>query len=100
MLVDLDPVSKATVDGILQIKERQFSDAVIKSHGVIVDALSSTEIVTPGEALEVTTNVYFGRLTTGENSGGSAANIKASVGLLAPANWRVESVQPVEEQLS
>src|SRR5262249_41526731 len=99
-LGSLDPVSKATVDGMLALKERQFSDALIKSHGVIVDALSSTEIATPGEAVEITTNLYLGRLASGENGGGSQASLNASVKLLVPADWRVEPAQQVEEQLS
>src|SRR5262245_5372118 len=95
-LSGLDPVSKATVDGMLELKERQFSDALLKSHGVIVDALSNAEIVTPGEAVDVTTNIYLGRLTMGENGSGVAASVK----LLTPAGWRVESAPSEQEQAS
>jgi len=96
-LGSLDPVSKATVDGMLARKEQEFNDALVKSHGVIVDALSNTEIVTPGEAVDVSANVFLGRSALGENGSASASpNIK----LVAPAGWRVESVQVEQEQLT
>src|SRR5262247_799182 len=44
-LNNLSPVARATVDGMLARKEREFNDALAKSRGVIVDALSNTEIV-------------------------------------------------------
>src|SRR5262249_56757881 len=81
----LDPVSRATVDGMLARKEQEFNDALVKSHGVIVDALSNTEIVTPGETVDVSANIYIGRPGSGENGVASASpNIK----LIAPADWR------------
>ncbi len=96
-LGSLDPVSKATVDGMLVLKEQQFNDALIKSYGVIVDALSNTEIVTPGEAVEVSANVFLGRLATIETGVASAA---AGVKLNVPEGWRVELAQPEQEQLT
>lgn len=93
----LDPVAKATVDGMLALKEQQFSDALIKAHGVIVDALSTTEIVTPGEAVDVAANVYLGRLSSTENG---AAATAAEIKLDAPQGWRVEQAQPEPEQVS
>src|SRR5262245_18183034 len=94
-LTDLDPVSRATVDGMLARKEQEFNDALAKSHGVVVDALSDTEIVTPGESLDVTANVYVGRPAPGEN-GSKAASPK--IQLIAPSSWRVEPVQAEEER--
>src|SRR5215468_12124370 len=94
-LGSLDPVSRATVDGMLARKEREFNDALAKSHGVIVDALSNTEIVTPGESVDVTTNVFIGRPAPGE-SGSNAASPK--IQLIAPAGWRVEQVQAEAER--
>lgn len=88
-LGNLAPQNKATVDGMLARKEQEFSDALIKAHGVIVDALSDTEIVTPGEAVGVTTKVYFSQRATNEN-GTSAAAPKIS--LDAPPDWRVETL--------
>ena len=51
---------------MLARKEREFNDSLAKSRGVIVDALSNTEIVTPGESVDVTTNVFIGRPSPGE----------------------------------
>ena len=93
----LDPVAKATVDGMLALKEQQFNDALSKSYGVIVDALSNTEIVTPGETVDVSANVFLGRLALAENGVAAAA---ADIKLNAPAGWRVESAQPEQEQLT
>jgi LmbE family N-acetylglucosaminyl deacetylase len=81
---NLDPVSKATVEVMLGRKEWEFSDALVKAHGIIVDALSNTEIVTPGEWVEASVNIYFGdkkSLTTPPN-----------VRLAAPSDWVIESL--------
>lgn len=87
-LGQLDPVTKANIDGLLARKEQEFNDALIKSHGVIVDALSDTEIVTPGEWVGVTTKVYFGQRAGSENGMSPAApNVK----LRAPAGWQIET---------
>src|SRR5215475_8722009 len=96
-LGSLDPVSRATVDGMLARKEREFNDALAKSRGVIVDALSNAEIVTPGESVDVTANVFIGRPAPGE-SGSNAASPK--IQLIAPDGWRVEQVQAEEERLT
>ncbi len=77
----LDPAAKATVDGLLAQKKLQFSAALAKAHGVVVDALSNTEIVTPGEAVEVSANVYVGLR--------GAAKPAASITLQAPKSWKV-----------
>jgi hypothetical protein len=94
-LNNLNPVARATVDGMLARKELEFNDALAKSRGVIVDALSGAEIVTPGESVDVTTNVFIGRPAPGE-SGPNAASPK--IQLIAPAGWRVEQVQAEEER--
>jgi LmbE family N-acetylglucosaminyl deacetylase len=96
-LGSLDPVSRATVDGMLARKEQEFNDALVKAHGVIVDALSNTEIVTPGEAVDVSANVFLGRQASGENG---ATTVSPNVKLVAPAGWRVEPVQVEQEQLT
>lgn len=85
----LDPVAKATVDSMLATKEKQFNDALAKSHGVVIDALSNTEIVTPGEAVDVAANVYFCA---------SAGNPAPTAKLLAPANWQVAPLDSAPEQ--
>ncbi len=81
----LDPIAKANVDGLLARKEQEFSQALAKAHGVIVDALSSTEIVTPGEAVEVATHVF---ITTEIKA--TAASAKLSL----PDNWKIETTKP------
>src|SRR5262245_38705862 len=96
-LGSLDPVSRATVDGMLARKEWEFNDALAKSHGVIVDALSNTEIVTPGESVDVTTNVYLGGTGPNENASNSAS---PKIQLVTPEGWRVESVQGESETRS
>ena len=88
-LGSLDAVSKASVDSILATKENQFSSALAKAHGVVIDALSNTEIVTPGEAVDVSANVYFRA---------SAANASPAAKLLAPANWQVAPLTEPEQQ--
>lgn len=90
-LGSLEPEPRATVDAMLARKEQEFSDALIKAHGIIVDALSNTEIVTPGEKVEVRTNVYFG-----SNSKPKDLNEKETVKLSAPANWKIDqfAVEP------
>ncbi|MGH9755426.1 MAG: PIG-L family deacetylase [Blastocatellia bacterium] len=94
---NLDPVSRATVDGMLARKEREFNDALAKSHGVVIDALASAEIVTPGESVDVTTNVFIGRPAPGANESNAAS---PKIHLVAPAPWRVEPVQVEEERLT
>ncbi len=98
-LGDLDPVARANVDGMLARKEREFSDALIKAHGVVVDALSNAEIVTPGEAVDVTVNLYLGSraMSASENSARRSAPL---VKLLAPASWRIELLQAEAEPAS
>jgi LmbE family N-acetylglucosaminyl deacetylase len=90
---NLDPVSKANVDGMLKRKEQEFTDALIKAHGVVVDALSNTEIATQGEQIGVTVNVYLGRLAASENGNVSSTS---NLTLVAPANWNVQQLKPVE----
>jgi LmbE family N-acetylglucosaminyl deacetylase len=84
----LDAITRATVDGMLARKEKDFSNALIKAHGVVVDALSNTEIATPGETIEVRTNIYFRSILSGEEG---AKRISPKVTLVTPAGWRVES---------
>jgi hypothetical protein len=94
-LSNLDPITRSTVDGMLARKELEFSDALTRAHGVIVDALSdATEIVTPGEAVDLSVKVYLGRLSLSENGSASAA---PGVKLVAPAGWRVEPL-PAEQE--
>jgi LmbE family N-acetylglucosaminyl deacetylase len=91
----LDPVAKATVEVVLERKEREFSDALVKAHGVVVDALSNTEIVTPGEAVEVATHLYFGRTRRVDPR---LETVSPQVTLETPANWQTRPVEAAAEQ--
>ena len=93
---NLDPVSRANVDTMLARKEHEFSDALTRAHGIIVDALSNTELVTPGEPVEVTTNVYIGN---GWHNGEEpvSKSVAARISLLAPAGWQIETIGPEAE---
>ena len=88
-LGSLDAVSKANVDLLLATKENQFNDALAKAHGVVVDALSNTEIVTSGEAVDVSANVYFRA---------SAGNAAPAAKLLAPTSWQIAPLSEPEQQ--
>ncbi|MBK6798987.1 MAG: PIG-L family deacetylase [Acidobacteria bacterium] len=90
-LGNLDPATKANVDNMLGRKEREFGDALIKAHGVIVDALSNTEIVTPGESFEITANIYLGRVS-------QKAGVAADVKVITPQGWKIESSKEEVEQ--
>lgn len=85
-LADLDAVSKANVDSLLARKEQEFNDALAKAHGVVVDALSNTEIVTAGEAVDVAAHVYFAA---------SAGNPSPAAALMTGKGF---SVTPIEAQ--
>jgi LmbE family N-acetylglucosaminyl deacetylase len=87
---NLDPVAKANVDGLLARKESDFSDALIRAHGVVVDALSNTEIVTPGEAVDVTANIYLRSASNGDEF---SRGMSPKSTLITPAGWGVESVR-------
>lgn len=86
----LDPVAQANVEEMLARKEHEFNDALARAHGVVVDALSNTEITAPGEAVEVSANVYLG-------ASGKSAKTTAQFKLLAPANWQVTNAGPEVE---
>ena len=86
----LEAVSRKNVASLLARKEWEFTDALARAHGVIIDALSSAETATPGETLDVTTNVYL--------TGSAAAQANPQIKLAAPASWRVESSQAEAEQ--
>ncbi|MCI0661200.1 MAG: PIG-L family deacetylase [Acidobacteria bacterium] len=85
----LDPIARATVHGLLARKEKDFSDALIKAHGVVVDSLSNTEIVTPGESLDVRTNFYYRSNSSGEEM---TRRISPKVSLLTREGWQAESL--------
>lgn len=98
-LTGLDAPARATIDGLLQRKEREFSDALVKAHGVIVDALSNTEMVTPGEAVEIATHVYVGRPRQSDTQRGpNLAMLKPRSTLVTPTDWQTQAVEATAEQ--
>jgi LmbE family N-acetylglucosaminyl deacetylase len=90
-LGSLDATSRGNVDAILTRKERDFVDALIKSNGIVVDALSNSEIVTPGGTVDVAVNVYTGP----KPPSGSDPKASVQIRLAAPAGWAAEQL-PVE----
>ncbi len=93
-LPTLDPATKATVSQLLERKDREFSDALAKSLGVVVDALSNTEIVTPGESVEVAAHVYLGRTAKVER----LETVAPGVTLITPAGWNPQPLAAAAEQ--
>ena len=91
----LDPASRATVDGILHRKEQEFTNALVRSHGVIVDALSNTEIATPGEAVEVAAHVYFGRTRRLDPN---LEGVRPRVTLVTASDWQIQPLTATAEQ--
>lgn len=94
-LGSLDPAARANLETMLSRKEQEFTDALVKSHGVIVDALSNTEIVTPGETVEIAAHVYFGRTGKIDREPGVTA---PKVTLLAPDGWAPQALDAAPEQ--
>ncbi len=86
---NLDAVSKANVDLLLARKEHEFNDALAKAHGVVVDALSNTEIVTHGEAVDVAAHVYFAA---------SAGNPSPAAALMTGKGFNVVPTEAQPEQ--
>jgi LmbE family N-acetylglucosaminyl deacetylase len=89
-IAQLDAVSRANVDGMLARKEHDFETALVKARGIIVDALSSSEIVTPGETVDVTVSVYAAHSAAPRASDAGVPAMKLSV--VGPDNWRVEQL--------
>ncbi len=54
----LNEAERYDTDFLLKQKEADFVDALVKAEGVVVDCLSDDEIVTPGQAFNVTVSVY------------------------------------------
>ena len=87
-LNSLDAISRGNVDAMLARKERDFADALVKSNGIVVDALSNSEIVTPGGSVDVAVNVY-----TGPKSGsGNDPKASVQIRLSAPTGWASEQL--------
>jgi hypothetical protein len=77
--------AKADADFLLAAKERDFTDALVRAAGVVVDPLSDAETVTPGGVLTVSARTFlpYPGIVTITNTT-----------LRAPAGWRVAPAPP------
>ncbi len=91
----LDAIARANVDSLLALKERHFNNALAKANGLVVDALSSTEIATPGGSLDLNVNVYLGN----KDAGTAESLRKIEVKVAAPQNWVIEP-SPSDQEAS
>ncbi len=72
----------ADADFLLEIKERQFEDALQRAASLVVDALANAETVVPGGRLSVFVRAYIP----------NPADVRiASMSVAAPASWKVET---------
>ena len=78
---------QAETDILLEQKQADFEDALLRSEGVVVDCLADDEVVTPGQAFTITLSAYSN----------SAAKL-GSFGLRTPAGWTV--VQKGKEKVT
>jgi LmbE family N-acetylglucosaminyl deacetylase len=98
LIRDFAPIPRADLETMLARKEWEFTDALAKAHGVVIDALSVAEIVAPGEEFEVTANLYLsGR---GQPENGTAKGTGAQIALRAPEGWQVAPLEPEPERAS
>ncbi len=75
------------INFLLEQKEADFSDALLKSEGVVVDCLADDEVVTPGQAFTISLSAYAN----------SAVKVGA-FGLQTTAGWTV--VQKGKERVT
>jgi LmbE family N-acetylglucosaminyl deacetylase len=75
--------ARADADFLLSIKERDFSDALTRAAGVVVDPLADGETVVQGGTVGVTVRTFLA-------SPEIAKVVSAAV--RAPANWSIEAV--------
>ncbi|MFI5079083.1 MAG: PIG-L family deacetylase, partial [Vicinamibacteria bacterium] len=83
--LDASRDAKADADFLLAVKERDFTDALVRAAGVVVDPLSDTETVTPGGSLTVSARTFLA------NPG--LVTLTGTV-LRVPAGWRVAPAPP------
>jgi LmbE family N-acetylglucosaminyl deacetylase len=74
--------ARAEADFLLAQKEQEFTDALIRATGVLVDPLASSELLIPGEAAEVTIRTF----ATDERLVVTGATLRA------PGGWTVEAL--------
>jgi LmbE family N-acetylglucosaminyl deacetylase len=78
-------------DFLLKSKEADFIDALVKSEGVVIDCLADDEVVTPGQAFNLTVGVYLPKMQFefGWNQK-LAVFEKPGVELVHPQGWSFE----------
>jgi LmbE family N-acetylglucosaminyl deacetylase len=72
--------ARADADFLLSLKEQDFTEAVIRAAGIVVDPLADTETVVPGGRVAVTVRVFLTQR--------SSASV-VSMTLKAPSSWSV-----------
>ena len=83
--------ARADADFLLAVKERDFTDALVRAAGVVVDPLADAETVVPGGTLNVSVRTFLADPRPGEDrqrivagtgglDGGSAAATAAVIG--------------------
>jgi LmbE family N-acetylglucosaminyl deacetylase len=81
--------TRADAEFLLGIKERDFTEAVIRAAGITVDPLADHETVTPGDSVDVTVRVFLAQP--------SLASV-TSVSVKPPSSWSVTEIPNRESQ--
>jgi hypothetical protein len=82
--------AKAAADSLLAEKERQFSEALERAAGVVLDALANSETVAAGETLQIAAKIYYP-----ESSILKVNEVK----VIGPTSWKIETApEPTASQ--
>jgi LmbE family N-acetylglucosaminyl deacetylase len=82
----LNVAERYDTDFLLNIKERDFEDALAKAEGVVVDCLADDEVVTPNQTFSVGVSVY---------RSGARSSAEAQTTLQVPKGWTVDEQKAV-----
>ena len=85
--IDATPRARADADAFLAFKEQDFTAAIVRAAGVVVDPLSDEETMTPGSTLGVDVRVFLSQPAT--------ASI-VSLAVKAPRSWEVTETENSE----
>jgi len=77
--------ARAEADFMLACKQQEFTDALLRATGILVDPLASSELLIPGEATEVTIRTF----AADERLDVTGATLRA------PDGWTVEALPAV-----
>ncbi len=88
----LNESERYDTDFLLKQKEADFIDALVKAERVVIDCLSDDEIVTPGQAFNITVSVYLNTSSLILYPGGFKVPRleNPNVELLHPKDWTIE----------